>query len=325
VAGDLTARVRDAFGWHGDLSLSPGPRGALGQIWRVEVGDARFALKEIFAEPPSEARIEAEVAFGRLAAAEGVRLPAIHADRAGHRLLTAPSGPWLRLYDWVDLGPVDLTAPATPAAVGALLARLHRCAPRTAVETDGGAPARWYDRVPAPHEWADVCASGAAWAERLAERVATLSDLCAAVAPVDPERLILCHRDLHPDNVFTDPTGALVVVDWDNFGPAEPGRELAQALFDWFGDGQDADLDGMLGMYDAYVREDGPGRITEPADFTMLLACRVNFLLVQARVAIDPQAEPRHRDWAEREIDEGLHLLPAPRQLADVLRQTRRE
>ena len=31
----------------------------------------------------------------------------------------------------------------------------------------------------------------------------------------------MCHRDLHPDNVFADPDGDLVVVDWDNLGPAD--------------------------------------------------------------------------------------------------------
>jgi hypothetical protein len=71
-------------------------------------------------------------------------------------------------------------------------------------------------------------------------------------------------------------------------------------------------------MYGAYLREGGPGRITEPADFSMLLACRLNFLLIQAGVAIDPRTEPRHRDWAEREIGEALRILPPPRQLADV-------
>jgi hypothetical protein len=87
--------------------------------------------------------------------------------------------------------------------------------------------------------------------------------------------------------------------------------------------GPTADLDAMRGMYEAYVREGGLGRITEPADFSMLLACRLNFLLVQAGVAIDPRAERRHREWAEREIDEALRILPTPRQLADVLQLTR--
>jgi hypothetical protein len=94
-------------------------------------------------------------------------------------------------------------------------------------------------------------------------------------------------------------------------------------LFDWFCDGSTADLDAVRGMYEAYVREGGPGRITEPADFSMLLACRLNFLLVQTRVAIDPRAERRHREWAEREIDEALRILPTPRQVADVLELTR--
>ncbi|MGI5282261.1 phosphotransferase enzyme family protein [Nonomuraea polychroma] len=316
---DLVAYVREAFGWDQDVVAVQGPRGALGQIWRLEVGPARYALKEIFAEPPSEALIAAELAFARQAAAAGVRLPTSHADRDGRYLLTTPDGTWLRLYDWADLRPVELTAQATPAELGALLARLHRCAPAMTSEPDGHPPDRWYDHVPATHEWAKVSASGASWAARLADRLAILPELCAAVAPADPAGLIVCHRDLHPENVLADPAGGLVVVDWDNLGPAAPGRELARALFDWFCDNSVADLDAMRGMYEAYVRADGPGRISEPADFSMLVASRVNFLLVQSRVAIAPEAEPRHREWAEREIDEALRILPTPRQLADVL------
>ncbi|RVX38669.1 Ser/Thr protein kinase RdoA (MazF antagonist) [Nonomuraea polychroma] len=316
------AYVREAFGWDEDVVAFQGPRGALGQIWRLEAGPARYALKEIFAEPPSEGLIAAELAFARQAAAAGVRLPASHADRDGRYLLTTPDGTWLRLYDWADLRPVELTAQATPAELGALLARLHRCAPAMASEPDGRPPDPWYDRVPATHAWAKVSASGASWAARLADRLAILPELCAAVAPADPAGLIVCHRDLHPENVLADPAGGLVVVDWDNLGPAAPGRELARALFDWFCDNSVADLDAMRGMYEAYVRADGPGRISEPADFSMLVASRVNFLLVQSRVAIDPEAEPRHREWAEREIDEALRILPTPRQLADVLEMT---
>jgi Ser/Thr protein kinase RdoA (MazF antagonist) len=323
MAEEMVAHVRAAFGWDEDVVVSAGPRGALGQIWRLDVSPARYALKEIFGEPPSPALISAELAFARRAAEAGVRLPASHPDREGRYLLAAPGGRWLRLYDWVDLRRVELTARGTPAELGALLARLHRCAAAAAVEPGGGPPDPWYDHVPGAHEWASACASGAAWTARLADSLVTLPELCAAVAPADPAGMIVCHRDLHPENILTDPTGALVVVDWDNLGPAAPGRELARALFDWFCDRSTADLDAVRGMYEAYLNEGGPGRIAEPADFSMLLACRLNFLLVQARVALDPRAERRHREWAEREIDEALHLLPTPGQLADVLKLTR--
>jgi Ser/Thr protein kinase RdoA (MazF antagonist) len=324
VITELVAHVREAFGWTEDVRVCAGPRGALGQIWRLDVGPKRYALKEIFAEPPSEALIEAELAFARRAAEAGVRLPAGHPDRTGRHLLTAPGGTWLRLYDWLDLRPVELTAEATPRELGVLLARLHRCAPEgPATEVGGGPPHPWYDHVPGAHEWARAAASGAAWAGRLAHRLATLPELCAAVAPADPAALIVCHRDLHPENVLADSTGALVVVDWDDLGPAAPGRELARALFDWFCDSSAADLDAVRGMYEAYVGEGGPGRITELADFSMLLASRLNFLLGQTAVAIDPRAEPRHREWAESEIEEALQILPTPRQLADVLALTR--
>lgn len=323
VAEQLVAHVREAFGWDGDVAVSAGARGALGQIWRLDVGPARYALKEIFAEPPSEELIAAELAFARRAAEAGVRLPASHPDREGRYLLRAPDGTWLRLYDWVDLRPVELTARATPGELGALLARLHRCAPASTAEPGGGPPDPWYDHVRPAHALTEASESGAAWAPRLAESLTTLPELCAAVAPADPADLIVCHRDLHPENVLADPAGALVVVDWDNLGPAAPVRELARALFDWFCDDPVFDLDAMGAMYEAYVREDGPGRITGPADFSMLVATRLNFLLVQTRIALDPGAEARHREWAEREIDETLRILPTPRQLTDVLELTR--
>ncbi len=323
VAQDVVAHARQAFGWSGEIAVSEGPRGALGQVWRVDAGSRRYALKEIFAEPPSEALIAAELAFARRANEVGVQLPGSHPDREGRHLLTAPDGTWLRLYDWIDLRPLDLMAQATPRELGVLLARLHRCAPATAVEPGGAPPDPWYDRVPAADEWSAISASGASWAVPLADLLTTLPGLSAAVAPADPAELILCHRDLHPANVLADSAGALVVIDWDNLGPAAPGRELARALFDWFCERSSADLDAVRVMYEAYLGEGGPGRVTEPADFSMLIASRLNFLLVQARVALDARAEARHREWAEREIDEALTILPTPEQLDSVLDLTR--
>jgi hypothetical protein len=114
----------------------------------------------------------------------------------------------------------------------------------------------------------------------------------------------------------------LVVVDWDNLGPAAPSRELARALFDWFCDSSTIGVDAVRAMYDGYLREGGPGRITGPADFSMLVASRLNFLLRQTGIAVDPRAEPRHRAWAEREIDEILRIMPTRQQLAAVLTLT---
>lgn len=315
VDGELIAHVRRAFGWTGDVEVSAGPRGARGQVWRLTVGEKVFALKEIFADPPSEAALRCEVAFTRRAAAAGVLLPASHPDRDGRHLLTAPDGTWLRLYDWVDLRAVD---PLAPRALGELLARLHRCAPAAPTEPDGTPPNPWYHRVPPPEDWPPA----GPFADRLAERLATLPELCADVVPADPADLVLCHRDLHPENVLADPEGRLVVVDWDNLGPAVPARELAGVLFDWFCDGPVLDRAAMRAMYDAYVTAGGPGRITGGRDFSMLVASRLNFLLRQLRIAADPGAAPRDRTWAEREIDEALRILPTPAHLTEVLELT---
>jgi hypothetical protein len=71
VVTELVEHVRAAFGWDEDVVVSAGPRGALGKIWRLDVGSARCALKELFAEPPAETFIEAELAFAQRAAQAG--------------------------------------------------------------------------------------------------------------------------------------------------------------------------------------------------------------------------------------------------------------
>jgi len=322
VQTDVVTWAREAFDLgDGDVSITPGERGAQGQVWRLAVGRRVFALKQVFVgTPPARVEVEAEVAFAQRAAAAGVRLPASHPDRNGRYLVPLTDGGWLRLYDWVDLRSVDLVAAAE--ALGVLLARLHRCAPAADRESGGAPPDRWYEVPPDRDDWGPLVTAatkaGRSWALRLAAAADGLPALHALLSSADPARMRVCHRDLHPGNVLADAAGELVIVDWDDLGPADPARDLTRTLVACFHDG-DPDLDSMRRAYRSYVKADGPARLRSTADFTMLIATQLNFLNLQVRVALDPAAPPRDRNWAELEIDEGLRILPTPDLTAAVL------
>lgn len=319
---ELVARAGEAFDLgEGEVAIAPGPRGALGQVWRLTAGDHVYALKQVFdGTPPPQAEVAAEVAFAQRAIAAGVRLPASHPDRHGRYVVPLADGGWLRLYDWVDLRPADLAA--DPEALGVLLARLHQCAPAADREAGGGPPDSWYEVPPDERSWSALAiaatAAGTPWASRLAAAVDALPSLHAVVTPADPARMLLCHRDLHPGNVLATDRGDLAVVDWDDLGPAQPARELARSLVACFHDG-DPDLASMRRAYGSYLDAGGPARLRSTADFTMLVATQLNFLHRQVRVAVDPASLPRDLEWAELEIDEGLRVLATPPLIADVL------
>ena len=322
MQSDLVARSRESFDLGDeDVSITPGARGARGEVWQLTAPGRVYALKHVFAgAPPDRGEVESEVDFARRAAAAGVRLPASHPDRNGEYVVSLPKGGWLRLYDWVEVGSVDLAVAAE--ALGVLLARLHRCAPPAGRELNGALPDPWYEVPPGQDEWgplvSEATAAGMSWATRLAAAVGDLPALHSVLSSASPARMRLCHRDLHPGNVLADEAGELVVVDWEDVGPAEPAQELARTLVACYHDGQ-PDLGSMRRTYQSYVQSDGPARLRSTADFTMLIATQLNFLSLQLRVALDPTASSRDRQWAELEIDESLRILPTPDLLAAVL------
>jgi len=294
-------------------SITAMSRGAMGRIWRLDLGAERYAVKELFRESDEEpVRREAAVT-ARLEAA-GIRLPGSLPGRDGRLVVPLPErlgGGWLRLYRWIDGVPADLADPELAVRVGDLLGRLHAHGLPPQGEADP-----WYDTVPGPATWDQIAdaalAQGAGWGPALAGRAGQLRDLADLVTPVARNRLITCHRDLHPDNVLVEDSGELVLLDWDDVGPACPGRELAGLLVDWHvgddGHPDDAAIERTLAAYRA---AGGPGRLHDEQSFGMHIACRLNFLHAQASVALDPGAAPEHRQYASSEISGTLTRLPA--------------
>jgi Ser/Thr protein kinase RdoA (MazF antagonist) len=304
-------------------SITPVSRGAVGRIWRLDLGAESFAVKELLRGDAAEGSVRREVAFAAHVAAAGIRRPASLPDRGGRFLARLPEragGGWLRLYQWIDGESVDLTDPRVPGQIGDLLGRMHA----SAVPPQGQADS-WYETAPGPATWSLLAdagiARGAQWAPALAQHTGRLRELAALVTPPADDQLITCHRDLHPGNVLVDASGGLVLLDWDDVGPAVPGRELARLLIDWHVRDGRADGAAVERTLDAYRAAGGQGRLRDERSFSMHIACLLNFLQAQAGVALDPASVPEHRQYASAEVADTLTRLPTATLIAQLIGQ----
>ena len=91
-------------------------------MWRVQTDRGRFAVKELI-EPLTEPEVAVDVALQSTMVARGVYAPRPLLTPAG-KVLTSVGPLLFRAYTWVDIE--DERLDLDPAAVGTLLATLHR-------------------------------------------------------------------------------------------------------------------------------------------------------------------------------------------------------
>jgi thiamine kinase-like enzyme len=193
-------------------------RGLAATTWRVRRDRRSFAMRVPLAVQPLPAGAVAwEHAVFAAAAAAGIG-PAVAArDPASGILVT----------DWVGGRPWTRAAARDPdnaARIAALIRRIHALAPGAQRRALG--PADWirhYTRLGTRRPAAAAPAAPRATAAALARLAAQRLTALARLPPVD---LVLCHSDLHRQNLVEAAAGP-VVLDWEYAHYSEPYWDLA--------------------------------------------------------------------------------------------------
>ena len=254
--------VSDVFGLGRAHRLSePVARGELGEIRRLETDRGDWAIKRAL-EPGDEQANEVSTAYHRQCWEAGLPTPEPIRAVSGS-FVARVAGEDLRAYAWVDLDDPDREL--DPVEVGELVAALHAVR-----QPAGGVVHEWFEAPIGAREWTRVLQAsrevGAPYTDRLAELLPALIDVESILAPMAGVQR--CHLDLWSDNVRRTAGGELTVIDFDNSGPADPGRELTMVVFE-FGHG---DEDRRRTVYHAYRAAGGPGRVTGRDSCAMTIA-----------------------------------------------------
>jgi Ser/Thr protein kinase RdoA (MazF antagonist) len=268
-------------------------RGELGLIWRLRTSGGSWAVKELLA-PAEESAARADTEFQFAAVDAGVRLPRPVLTAGGEVLFDGR----LRVCQWVDLVPGELV---TGAELGAVTALLHGIRHPAA-----GPVIPWFSQPVGRAGWEALLAAGGAWAPALKRALADLIELDCLVVPPDGGPVTTCHCDVNLENVLRAPDGGVVVLDWENCGPARPAWELAKIL-------ADLPSDDAVAAYRAYRESGGPAMVREPVDFSMAIAEQGHLLAfyVARALSVDEPADNRDRARARLSTMFGRLLTPA--------------
>jgi Ser/Thr protein kinase RdoA (MazF antagonist) len=306
------AEVAATFDLGGQAVLTgPVAAGRLGDVWRLSTDLGDYAVKDA-RFPVDHAEVAADAAYQDRVRSHGIPMPAVVRTRRGEALAELGSGP-VRVYEWVEVGMPERRL--EPEVVGELVASIHR------VEVPAAGPVDpWYVAPVGEPAWRDLV-------RRLREARAPFVDRLEAVVPevLDAEALLVateavqtCHRDLWADNILRTPADGLVVLDWENSGPADPAGELSVVLFE-FGVG---DPGRMRDLFASYVAAGGPARLDEPGDLTMLIAQTGHIAQTGCERWLAATTEPDRADnaaWVGEFLDEPV-TVETVEQILDVAR-----
>ena len=301
---DATA-IADLFQLGDDAQLAgPVARGEVGQVWRLTTRLGAWAVKEPF-ERPSDEEVDDDASFQDAALAHGVPLPRVVRTSAGN-VIADIGASTVRVYEWVDLMQRD--ARLDPTAVGRVVASIH------GVGYVGRNPVDpWYTDPVGADAWDDLigrlAAAGAGFAASLSEQ---RDELVALEGLLEwPANLQTCHRDLFADNLLRTPSGSLCVIDWENSGHADPSQELGLVLFEF----SCGDMSRARALYESYIDAGGPGRVTGPGTFSMVIAQLAHIGEISCRRWLDPARAAEQQHNTDR-VDEFL-TQPITRRMID--------
>jgi aminoglycoside phosphotransferase (APT) family kinase protein len=241
--------------------IGPIARGELGWAWQLTTVTGIWAVKvPIRPKPEHEAREEADVQDAARTA--GISAPEVKRTVEG-RVLAELDGTQVRVSRWVDV--LERDPLLDPADVGDLIASIHRARLPDLRPQDP-----WYRDPVGAERWDGLVRSLRSARAPFAEDLAAYRDELVALQELlePPSSVQTCHRDLWADNVRGTVEGPLCVLDWEDFGLADPSQELCLVLFE-FGAG---DPGRARAIYEAYVAAGGPGRVDRLGTFAMLIA-----------------------------------------------------
>jgi hypothetical protein len=276
----------------------------MGRSWSITTEGGRWLAVTVYPWMTAE-QAELGARLRDAAVAAGVAAPVPVLSPEGRFIEAVHDQNW-RVHEWIEVGPSPVMP--TPAAVAGRMGAIYGTLHSLAMPTDEAM--HWYLTVRKPDEaWGKLLdrahAADKPWADQLKEVLPVLLDLQAIEAGIDVDHLILCNRNLIPENVHFGHKDELVVTEWDFAGPLTPELELGSALTHWTLR-PTINRPAITAFRDGYIQAAGQWPELDLTCFATAVTAYLNWTYNTICEAIDP-TDPDHATFANRETPDLLN------------------